>query len=260
MTTTAAAGALAGISAGILLQPLDVVKTRMLTGESRIRFLPLTSQIIRNEGVTALWMGSVASLIRLTGGVGVYFSILTHFFPFIDTQSPGFKWETFGVGVFARSIATITMAPASLLKTRMESGIRSSASVKTILKSEGLSGFSKGVIPTLIRDSPYSGLLLLFVSSFRRTFETRVASTDAVNILSGGLGGALATIVTHPGEVLKTYSQLNTKPGFTRLLPLIQNVYSKDGVSGFFRAAVPRVIRRSLSTALIWYFLRYVGV
>ena len=68
-----AAGVVAGGAAGLLTQPLDCVKTRVQTGvmggarDARA----LLREIVRAEGVGALWRGAAARVLWLAPGCGV---------------------------------------------------------------------------------------------------------------------------------------------------------------------------------------------
>ncbi|KAK3262483.1 hypothetical protein CYMTET_28663 [Cymbomonas tetramitiformis] len=74
------AGVVSGLSTSVALQPLDVIKTRvqaqlLITSKGR-GMIPITKQILRNEGFTGLWAGSGPACIRLSAGAGLYFLVL----------------------------------------------------------------------------------------------------------------------------------------------------------------------------------------
>ena len=79
------AGALSGGTASVLLQPLDVIKTRMQRREvgggfSKRNSIPfIVQRVVRHEGVAALWSGLVPTLYRTIPGVGLYFYSLNFF-------------------------------------------------------------------------------------------------------------------------------------------------------------------------------------
>ena len=65
-------------------------------------------------------------------------------------------------GMTARTIAGCAMIPITVLKTRFESGhfnyTKMSSALIDIYSHEGLRGLSCGLVPTLARDAPYSGI------------------------------------------------------------------------------------------------------
>ena len=54
------AGAFSGAANCVLLQPLDVVKTRMQQSHPTPRLRSVFFSIIRNEGALSLWKGTVS--------------------------------------------------------------------------------------------------------------------------------------------------------------------------------------------------------
>jgi solute carrier family 25 protein 38 len=81
-------GCLSGMTSTILLQPLDVVKTRLQMKHrqsmlARRNGVVLTFlHIIHNEHPLALWKGLLPSMSRVIPGVGLYFTTIT----FISNQ------------------------------------------------------------------------------------------------------------------------------------------------------------------------------
>ena len=63
------AGLLAGLLSTILLQPLEVLKTRLQgrgSGEPRT-YRAMLTQVLNEGGVCSLWAGAIASVVRLAG-------------------------------------------------------------------------------------------------------------------------------------------------------------------------------------------------
>lgn len=192
-------------------------------------------------------------------GVGIYLSsvhlIQTNLYP---NQSPT-ALQALCIGVAARSFAGTLLLPATVLKTRFESGMYKYQSMSHALRvtyaSEGVRGLFSGLTPTLLRDAPYSGLYYMFYSQLKSLCP---ASTSAANssrpfstFACGLVAGLLASVVTHPFDVVKTNMQLrrSTHSNFRVALVLI---YGRQGCGGFFVGLAPRLIRRSLMSALTW--------
>ena len=70
----------------------------------------------------------------------------------------------------ARTIAGCAMIPITVLKTRFESGhfnyTKMSSALIDIYSHEGLRGLSCGLVPTLARDAPYSGIRKIDFTTF----------------------------------------------------------------------------------------------
>lgn len=110
------------------------------------------------------------SIARCVPGVGLYFCSLdwlkSYYFPDNKTPSP---LESVALGMVARCMSGAALIPITVVKTRYESGVYGysslSSALKEIYKNEGLKGMTCGLIPTLFRDAPFSGLYLMFYTS-----------------------------------------------------------------------------------------------
>lgn len=81
----------------------------------------------------------------------------------------------------------------------------------------------------------------------------------------GLAAGIAASIVTQPLDVVKTQLQLFPKNyAGKRSTSVLRSVYSAGGLSGWFAGLAPRLVRRTLISALSWTVydqvrLRFVG-
>ena len=223
--------------------------------------------VIVNDGFLGLWRGLVPSLARTVPGIGIYFSCMSS----LRTAVCGSETMTssqalfIGTGVLtcykpcsrhlllgasSRSIAGTLLIPVTVIKTRVESGLFQYGSVREALahirRQEGVRGLSAGLLPTLARDAPFSGLYLMFYSGLKDFFLLRSGSSSSSSSLSssslflcGVTAGALSCWVTHPADVVKTRVQLYTKVG---LLQAVEGVWRSEGARGFFAGFVPRMV------------------
>ncbi|WRT68584.1 uncharacterized protein IL334_005562 [Kwoniella shivajii] len=79
-----ASGALSGLSSAIVLQPLDLLKTRLQQGSfdengtiQKRRIRGVFKQVLKEDGVQGLWRGTVPTLVRNVPGVAIYFYSLS---------------------------------------------------------------------------------------------------------------------------------------------------------------------------------------
>lgn len=300
------AGAVSGTCSTVILQPLDLVKTRLqnharpeaastsgsLSSCHPAPVEPCRSpgmiQVVRNivatEQAVGLWRGMVPSIVKTVPGVGIYFGTLH----WLKTRA-GFAGTPAGtsgrnptavesvcLGMTARSFAAAIMIPFTVLKTRFESGkfgyTRMSVAISEIYRVEGIRGLTCGLVPTLVRDAPYSGLYLMFYSQLKEGFDVVFAQNDgvvvivnagssgdgssanaAVHFSCGLLAGFLASVVTHPADVIKTKMQTQTAGSSCRsVLAASKLVLAETGLKGFMAGFAPRMLRRALMSALAW--------
>ncbi|KAH7980440.1 hypothetical protein HPB49_016201 [Dermacentor silvarum] len=135
-----------------------------------------------------------------------------------------------------------------------------SEATRDIYRTNGLRGLYSGLIPTLVRDAPYSGIYLVFYVQAKRFIPERVREGShlvAANFTCGVAAGLLASLVTQPADVIKTHMQL--QPGkFRSILASVLLIAKEEGMVGYFRGLVPRMLRRTLVTAMAWSFYEQV--
>lgn len=67
----------------------------------------------------------------------------------------------------------------------------------------------------------------------------------------GIVSGILASVITQPVDVIKTKMQLYPDK-FNNIKSVFIFVHQKYGYRGFFKGIVPRMLRRTLMTAMAW--------
>ncbi|KAL8719712.1 MAG: hypothetical protein Q9225_003312 [Loekoesia sp. 1 TL-2023] len=184
---------IAGLSTGILsaslLQPADLLKTRVQQARST-SLLHTFRDITRGpHSLRHLWRGTLPSVIRTGFGSALYFSTLNALRQHVSQSnllptSTGVvssnarssssssslpqlsNLANLTTGAIARAAAGLIMMPITVIKVRYESNLYSYTSLfsagSAILKTEGIRGFFSGFGATAIRDAPYAGLYVVF--------------------------------------------------------------------------------------------------
>ncbi|CAG9825189.1 unnamed protein product [Phaedon cochleariae] len=262
------AGSFSGMISAISLQPFEVIKTRLQnplykhkskhshSGPENIRHI--LSNILREGHIRELWIGTWPSLLRTVPGVGIYFCSLnfmkSHFF--ID-KLPN-PLENIAMGVIARCTGDSILMPLTVVKTRVESGMYSYRSVfyaiKEIHHTEGVRGLTRGIVPMLMRDMPYSGLYYMFYSQSKQLVPKDFLNSSYSSLIHGACAASssiLSSIITHPPDVLKTRMQLYPYE-FKGLWSAIVHIKAHDGFFGYFKGFLPRMMRRSFVSVISW--------
>lgn len=126
--------------------------------------------------------------------------------------------------------------------------------VRTITHKEGLPGLYSGLIPTLARDAPYSGLYLLMYNRMQIFMKENMPNGTpqaAGSFLAGAVAGGGATLLTHPPDVIRTRLQLD-RGHQTSILSTVKHIVEVHGLKGLFVGVVPRAGRRALQQAFAW--------
>mmetsp|Transcript_9317 Transcript_9317/g.34474 ORF Transcript_9317/g.34474 Transcript_9317/m.34474 type:complete len:320 (-) Transcript_9317:1656-2615(-) len=267
----ALAGGISGTAISLTLQPLDVVKTRMIgtRTKSNTSFMAALKETARNDGIRGLWSGSVPTVLRVLPGGFIYFGgihamqgIFSDGRHLEDAQTWKDHGTNFLIGASARTLAGTVTCPILVVKTRFEFSAKDDAlrtkstfgTLKHIYQMEGMRGLFKGWSPTIARDVPYAGLFLVFYSQMKHLILTAAPSLHEhdswVTLPSGAVAGGMSTILTHPFDVVRTRMQLNPKAN--GVIPTFSYLVREEGVSSLLRGVTSRVVKRSASSALSW--------
>ncbi|XP_040564057.1 mitochondrial glycine transporter [Lepeophtheirus salmonis] len=255
------AGSFSASVSTVLFQPLDLIKTRMIQRTvvfDGATMVTVTREVLSSDAkILGLWKGIAPSLLRTVPGVGIHFSSLT----FLDKI--GLKGKdtlsSLICGMMARSTAALITIPLTVVKVRYESGLFPYKSVISALiemrSKEGYRGMSSGLIPTILRDAPFSGIYLAFYSTLKQKAQcSTLPDHDAawIHFLCGLIAGMAASAVTHPADVIKTRIQLDHQCNSRNIMNVATSIWSQNGPKGYFVGLAPRMLRRSLMAALTW--------
>ncbi|KAF8474656.1 mitochondrial carrier domain-containing protein [Kalaharituber pfeilii] len=280
-----ASGLSSGALAAFLLQPADLLKTRVQQAPPRASLLTTVRNILNGPApIQTLWRGTVPSVIRTSVGSALYFATLASIRERLATDSQHAATQrsvsrgqhsstlvqlsptaNLLSGAFARASVGFVVMPITILKVRFESDLYKyrnlySASA-SILRTEGIAGFFRGWGATAVRDAPNAGLYLFFYEAgkknlsflFTDTQHTALSGTTAtwINMVSSAFAGAAATAVTNPFDTLKT--RLQVLPGeYTNMWTALRRILREEGARRLFDGLGLRMARKAVSSSLVW--------
>uniref|UniRef100_A0A5K3ER16 Mitochondrial carrier protein n=1 Tax=Mesocestoides corti TaxID=53468 RepID=A0A5K3ER16_MESCO len=211
--------------------------------------------------IRLFWAGTVPSLWRCVPGICAYFSMLD----FLETYLPRVypSVDAFILGFTARSLVGGLLLPFTVVKTHAEAGLTRGlstfSSISQIYAASKWRGLFSGIVPTLARDSPYSGIYLLFYTKFKARATPSGVNSDRQTTPTLGvcafLAAFCATAVTQPADVLRSNRQLSiavkgAKPAtWTRV---VSDVLRVDGITGLWRGFSLRLARRAVFAVVSW--------
>ena len=195
-TSDLIAGSLSGFVSCVLLQPLEVIKTRLQQQSLRsVNASPPASSCVAPVQTYSpchilltcrsfkevmkplisrpsnLWRGTVPTILRNVPGVSIYFYTLSlirqTFIPQATRAARSSKYITLvniSAGTLARAGAGFILMPVSVIKVRFESTLYNykglAEASADIFRKEGFRGFFSGYGATALRDAPYAGIHL----------------------------------------------------------------------------------------------------
>ncbi|KAL5407423.1 hypothetical protein PMIN03_007147 [Paraphaeosphaeria minitans] len=282
------AGLTSGIFSAVLLQPADLLKTRVQ--QSHQNTLLATIKLIASgpNPIQQFWRGTLPSTLRTGCGSAIYFSglnalrrrvseanILASDRAKTDGHSSTLpklsNTANLATGAVARTWAGFLMMPITILKVRYESNLYAYSSLvsasRDIFRTEGFRGFFAGFGATAVRDAPYAGLYVLFYEQSKRrlsrlattieeTASTSTASLSSsasagINFVSGVMAAGLATTFTNPFDAIKTRIQLMPNR-YANTIQAGKKMLREDGMRSFFDGLGIRIARKAISSALAW--------
>ena len=176
-------------------------------------------------------------------------------------------------GGAARWLASSATAPLEYMRTREASmeGNQRNASIRHIVKQEGIRALYRGLAPTLWRDVPFSAIYWWVIEELRLVWKqqgggapTTVSEQFGQSFVNGLIAGTISAYCTTPFDVLKTRQQsanakkacshngatpfLSPRTGTLRaLVQLAQN----EGVAGLWRGNWARTAKVAPSCAIM---------
>ena len=168
--------------------------------------------------------------------------------------------ESLMMGFTSRFLVSMCVMPASVLKTRYESGSFGYTSqweaVRKIATKEGMKGLYRGSAATVLRDAPFSGLYLMFYIKSKQVVKsyTELEELMAIhNLICGVFAATMASVITQPADVIRTHQQVE-QSRLKGTHEVVRAVIKAKGVSGLFTGISLRLMRRSCMAAFTWTF------
>ncbi|KAG0160022.1 hypothetical protein PDIDSM_7549 [Penicillium digitatum] len=280
-----AAGLCSGLTSSVLLQPADLLKTRVQQSQGA-SLLPTLKAIISSPNpIRGLWRGTLPSALRTGFGSALYFTSLNALRQAVAQSNPmaltspvtGARSSSvlpklsntanLATGAVARVAAGFGMMPVTVIKVRYESDFYAYRSLvgagRDIVRTEGLRGLFAGFGATAARDAPYAGLYVLFYEQLKRRFALMVAepsnaaetptaiSSSSIHFVSGGAAAGMATAITNPFDAVKTRLQLMPAK-YGNMLHATRLMIHEDGMRSLFGGLGIRMARKAISSALAW--------
>jgi len=284
------AGLCSGVSSAVLLQPADLLKTRVQQSRHTSLLPTLRAILASPHPFRGLWRGTVPSALRTGFGSALYFtslnalrqtlakangnsglSIPNGILPGSSSVLPKLtNSQNLATGAIARVAAGFLMMPVTVIKVRYESDFYAYRSiygaVRDILGKEGLRGFFSGFGATAVRDAPYAGLYVVFYEKSKQKLSAltvrshtvdgpsagvTVASAASINFASGVFAAGLATAITNPLDAVKTRLQL-LPAKYRNMVRATKLMLQEDGARSFFDGLGLRMARKAMSSALAW--------
>lgn len=278
-----AAGLGSGVISAALLQPADLLKTRVQQSSATTLTQAFRDVLKAPNPVRQLWRGTTPSVIRTGFGSALYFGMLNQMrifaasmpvIPMVADEVKPTKGSSSALpklgnvanlttGALARVAAGLIVNPVTVLKVRYESSHYNYTSLagaaRGILAKEGPRGFFAGFGVTAVRDAPYAGLYVLIYEQGKTQLgklwsgqdRTTMSGSAGINFMSGVLAAVSATTLTNPFDAIKTRIQIAPEK-YRNMVQAAKIMLADEGVRSMFNGLSLRIGRKAISSALTW--------
>ncbi|KAM3957922.1 mitochondrial 2-oxoglutarate/malate carrier protein-like [Aphomia sociella] len=264
-------GGLAGMSATCVVQPLDLIKTRMqLSGGGRSSFT-VAGEIVAREGFFSLYTGLSAGLLRqatyTTSRLGVYNWLFDMYKEQNAGATPGFGTKTL-LGIAAGGTGAFVGTPAEVALIRMTADGRLPKEQRRnyknvvdalvrIVKEEGTLKLWRGAMPTVGRAMVVNAAQLGTYSQAREIFLGYISEGIFLHFCASMVSGLITTIASMPVDIIKTKIQ-NAAKGESQLA-VVTNLLRTEGVFSLWKGFLPYYARLGPHTVLTFIALEQMN-
>ncbi|KAH9389252.1 hypothetical protein TYRP_008610 [Tyrophagus putrescentiae] len=256
------------------LTPLDLVKCRIQVNPEKYKSIANGFKVtVAEEGIRGLGRGWAPTAIGYSlQGLGKFgfYELFKVFYSNLIGEENTYLYRTslyLAASASAEFFADIALCPLEACKVRAQTQPGCSPQLRVvapqIFRSEGLSGFYKGLAPLWMRQIPYT---MMKFACFERTVELLYKHVVpkpraecgkgeqlTVTFAAGYIAGVFCAIVSHPADTV--VSKLNQDKGSTA-----GQVLKKLGPMGVWKGLTPRIIMIGTLTALQWFIYDAVKV
>ncbi|OMJ90363.1 hypothetical protein SteCoe_7278 [Stentor coeruleus] len=257
-------GSISGIITSTLIQPLDVIKTNILTINKNFSISQSISFVKQQYGISGFWRGLRPACYKGFIGSGISFYYLETLKSLIPTSNIGFTSNSL-IAMISRGLTIVSLSPLSIIKVRMEaphgSGYQSvSEGIFRIYTEEGIKGYYRGLTSCLLRDLPFAGLAYGFYELFSSIFSSMSGSDQPSmknRTMAGMSAGFTATLLTQPFDIIKTRQQFchvatHDEHRYKNIFDALIKIYQNEGINGFTVGLKIRLIERSSGFTIVW--------
>ncbi|XP_075291658.1 solute carrier family 25 member 43 isoform X2 [Opisthocomus hoazin] len=162
--------------------------------------------------------------------------------------------QRLGCAGLAGALSLSLTAPLELLTVLAQVGSRHCrrglhGAGPSLCRAEGLRALWKGNLTACLRLFPYSALQLAASRRLVILFTDELGHVSHWRaIMAGSLAGMVATIMTHPTDVIKTrlIVQNRLEPSYEGILHAFYKIYHQEGLLALYRGFSPAILERRM--------------
>ncbi|KAL4113491.1 hypothetical protein QTP88_017104 [Uroleucon formosanum] len=259
------AGAIAGALAKSTIAPLDRTKISFqisqepYSGRAALKFLADT---YAKDGFIWLWRGNTATMTRIVPYAAIQFTAFEQWRKLLKVDALNTK-NNGGLKFLSGSLAGVTSQtltyPLDLARARMavstKNDYKSLGDVfKKTFKVEGIKGFYRGYVPTILGIIPYAGTSFFTYGSLKSFIKEKHGyDNTGVNLACGAVAGMAGQSSSYPLDIIRRKMQTSVITGinYKNLRTTLKIIYKTEGIrQGFFKGLSMNWIKGPIATGI----------
>jgi len=260
-------GAIAGTAEHCGMFPVDTIKTHLQANKSGTLF-NTTLDIWKKNGFGGYFRGITAVIWGAAPAHAIYFSCYEFMKRKLINYELNEKIAFSFAGICATLLSDAVLCPMDVVKQRRQLNIKQYRTTlqcaKSIIRNEGIKPLYSGYITTLTMNIPFNAIYFpVYEYSkkyYKKYFSDESEKISYIHTLAGGTAGIIASGVTNPLDVTRTRLQTQGDTGilYKGMVDCIKKIWIEEGMIGFMRGIVPRMVFNSLSAGICWTTYEYL--
>ena len=271
-------GGLSAITASIVVQPMDLTKTRLQLMPKGTSPLTVARDIIAKDGVAGLYNGVSASILRQAVYGTARLGLHGEFSAYLKKQQQAAgggsdlaAWKSAASAMLSGALASIVGTPMDVCLVRMQAdGMKPKAeqrgysgvfnALARIAREEGVAKLWTGFEPTAFRAVAMNvGMMASYDQAEQAIKNARGEKKPSIetNLMAAAISGMTASVTSLPFDMMKTRLQ-NMKPDpatgkfpYAGVLDCGAKIAQTEGVLTFWRGLSAYVARTAPHAMLI---------
>lgn len=256
------AGGIAGAVSRTATAPLDRLKVLLqvqavmpaTTGGRQVVGVRQGLQCIYAEGgFRAYFRGNGANVVKIAPESACKFMLYETLKLQLFGRTGGLNIsQQFVAGALAGSVSQFAIYPLEVVKTRLAASPAGTYDgildvLRSVHAKNGVRGLYRGVMPALLGIVPYAGVDLAIYDSLKQKVARHnlEAAAPLAPLFCGTISSTVGQTVAYPLALLRTQMQMQegATDGGLALRQLAENIYSRDGIRGFYRGIGPNLLK-----------------
>eukprot|EP00929_Paragymnodinium_shiwhaense_P064355 TRINITY_DN32225_c0_g1_i2.p1 TRINITY_DN32225_c0_g1~~TRINITY_DN32225_c0_g1_i2.p1 ORF type:complete len:291 (+),score=37.41 TRINITY_DN32225_c0_g1_i2:65-937(+) len=251
--------------------PFDTIKVRLQAGHSQYKGgLDCVSQLVKKEGVRALWKGMMSPLVTNSALNAITFSTWQEAQRWLSfEEGPKAPLEkVFLAGGFAGVVQCSLATPMELVRSKLQvqyEGKRVYSGnidcIRSLYRSEGLAGLYRGNLSMMLREGPAFGIYFTTYEATKRACCPELKEGESepmwVQAVGGATTGAVTWAAVMPIDVISTRIQCLPEheaadASKRSVINVAKQLWQEGGIRAFYRGLTTAVVRGVVLNSIVF--------